>query len=89
MASSLQGCEDSMQSFSASKTSPTTACSYFFFFGSTGGWTQGLTLARQALYHFSILTITVYHYNYHDNTIISSVLSFGLFLKVANAFKST
>jgi hypothetical protein len=28
---------------------------FFFFFGSTGVGTQGLTLARQTLYHLSLL----------------------------------
>jgi hypothetical protein len=33
---------------------------YFFFFGSIGAWTQGLTLARQVVYHLSHSTCPIF-----------------------------
>jgi hypothetical protein len=35
--------------FKEPSTTKHTDCQFFFFFGSTGAWTQGLTLARQVL----------------------------------------
>jgi hypothetical protein len=56
-----------------------------FIYCGSSVWTQGLTLARQALYHLSHSTSPVFGYYFH---FFLSVVSLSLFLSISLPFQS-